>query len=96
MKRSDLVSSFPRLYVKNRNIKHQNCGTTAFVNEHYVKNKILLTGFCESLLIFFFFFPTWIQFRKSEKKVFCEDLILRMGRQITKFAEFSLRQNFSL
>ena len=89
MKRLDLVSSIPRLYVKN-----QNCAT-AFVNEHYAKNEIFLTGFCESPLIFYFFFA-WIQFRKSEKNVFCNDLILRMKRQFTKFAEFSLRQNFSL
>ena len=47
MKRLDGVSSVPRLYVKDRNIKHQNC-TTAFVNEHYAKNKIFLTRFCES------------------------------------------------
>ena len=93
MKRLDLVSSIPRLYVKNRNIKHQN-SATAFVNEHYAKNKIFLTGFCESPLKIFF--PPWIQFRKSEKKDFCEDLTLRMRRQFTKFAEFSLRQNFSL
>ena len=46
MKRLDLVSPIPRLYVKNQNKEHQNCAT-AFVNEHYAKNNIFLTRFCE-------------------------------------------------
>ena len=79
MKRLDGVSSAPRLYVKDRNIKHQNCAT-AFVNEHYAKNKIFLTRFCESSWKLFF---ARIQFRKSPKIVFCENLILRMRRQFT-------------